>query len=236
VSAVEQELRGLAVSWPETPDLEAAVAERLRAAPPRRRRPWLRPLAIALAVLVIAAGAVLTFSPGARSALLELFHIKGATVVRVDELPPAAGGEELDLGLEVSREEAQRAVGFHLRLPADDRPDRVFLDPQIGRGAVSAVWCCPRVILTQFRGETTPYVGKMAGPGTTIEYLLVGNRPGVWVAGRAHSVIFRDENGMVHDRPRLARNVLLWEDGRVTLRLEGDFTKARALAIARSLR
>jgi hypothetical protein len=235
VNGLEAELRALAVDWPATPDVEARVAARLAEAP-RRRRPWLRPLAIALAALVVAAGAVLAFSPGARSAVLEFFHLKGATVVRVDELPPVRGGETLDLGTEVSREAAQRAVGFRLRLPVDDRPDRVYLDPQIGRGAVSVVWCCPRVVLTQFRGEATPYVEKMAGPGTLIENVFVGDHPGVWVAGRAHSVIFRDEYGMIRDRPRLARNVLLWEDGAVTLRLEGDFSKERALALAARLR
>jgi hypothetical protein len=239
VTALEQELRAVAfdVEWPSTPDLETVVAERIAGAPVERRRPsWLRPLAIAAAVLIVAAGAVLAFTPGARSAVLRFFHLQGATVVRVDELPPIQSGAGLGLGLLMPREDAQRTVGFALRLPPDHRPDRVYLDPQIGRGAVSVVWCCPRVVLTQFVGEATPYVEKMAGPGTSIEYVLVGDHAGVWVAGRAHAVIFRDETGTIRDRPRLAKNVLLWEDGRVTLRLEGDFTKARALAIARSLR
>jgi hypothetical protein len=41
---------------------------------------------------------------------------------------------------------------------------------------------------------------------------------------------------VIRDRPRLARNTLLWEDGPVTLRLEGDFSKERALALAARIR
>jgi hypothetical protein len=233
---LEQELRGLAVEWPATPDVAGAVRVRLGEEAPRAVRPWGRPLAVALAVLVAATAAVLTFSPGARSALLELFGIEGATVVRVDELPEVRGGERLDLGERVSLEQARQEVSFRVRLPSGEDVDEVWLDRTIGSGAVTVVWCCPRVVLTQFRGESTPFVEKRAGPGTTVEYLLVNGRQGIWVEGRNHAVMFRDEFGRVQERPRLARNVLLWEGEGVTLRLEGDFTKGRALALAGRIR
>jgi hypothetical protein len=232
---LEQELRDVALEWPPTPDLAAAVAARV-SRPAPRRTPWRRTLAVALAVLVVAGTAVLAFSPGARSALLELFGIEGATVTRVEELPEARGGEQLDLGERVSLEQAEREVGFTPRLPRDGEVDEVWLDRGIGRGAVAVVWCCPRVVLTQFRGVSTPYAEKLAGPGTEVEYLPVNGRQGVWLEGASHVVFFRDEFGRIQERPRLARNVLLWEDGEVTLRLEGDFTKQRALAIARRIR
>jgi hypothetical protein len=234
VNGLEAELRALAVDWPKTPDLEATVRERLAEAPARRS--WLRPLAVALAVLVVAAGAVLALSPGARSALLELFRIKGATVTRVDELPPVRGGETLDLGERVSLDAAERAVPFRILLPRGEDVDDVWLDRTIGSGAVSVVWCCPRVVLTQFRGSTTPYAEKLAGPDTHIEYLTVNGNYGIWISGAPHSVVFRDEFGVISDRPRLARNTLLWENGPVTLRLEGDFSKQRALALAARIR
>jgi len=233
VTTLERELRGLAVDWPVTPDLAAAVEPRLT---PGRPRTWLRPAAIALAVVVLASVAALALSPGARSSILRFFHLRGATVERVGELPPVQPGATLGLGRPVPLDVARRSVTFPIRLPEGRKPARVLLDERIGRGAVSIVWCCPRVVLTEFRGDALSYVEKMAGPGTQVEYLAVGGRPGVWVAGREHVVVFRDELGRIVGSPRLARNVLLWEEDGVTHRLEGDITRARALAIASRLR
>jgi hypothetical protein len=136
----------------------------------------------------------------------------------------------------VTLAEAQAAVSFPVRVPQGERPERVLLDESIGRGAVSLVWCCPRIVLTELRGDALAFVEKQVGPDTTVEPLVVDGRRGVWVAGPAHAVIFRDELGRIVAEPRLARNVLLWEDGAVTLRLEGNITRARALAIARRIR
>jgi hypothetical protein len=231
VTTLEQELRALAVDWPSTPDLAAAVEPRLGpAAPPRRS--WPRPVAIAVAVVVLAAVAALALSPGARSSILRFFHLRGATIERVDELPPVQQGATLGLGRPVPLDAAQQAVTFPIRLPKGSRPARVLLDESIGRGAVSLVWCCPRIVLTEIRGDALSYIEKQVGPDTTVEYLAVNGKPGVWVAGPAHAVVFRDELGRVVEEPRLARNVLLWEDGDVTLRLEGNITKTRALALA----
>jgi len=231
VTTLEQELCALAVEWPATPDLAGAVEPRL-AQSPSGRRTWLRPVAIALAVVVLASVAALALSPGARSSILRFFHLRGATIERVDELPPVQPGATLGLGRPVPLDVAQRKVTFPIRLPAGPKPDRVLLDETIGRGAVSLVWCCPRIVLTEIRGDALTYVEKQAGPDTTVEYLVVNGKPGVWVAGPSHAVVFRDELGRVVEEPRLARNVLLWEDGQVTLRLEGDITKRRALALA----
>jgi hypothetical protein len=235
VSPLEQELRGLAaaVERPPTPDLAAAVEPRL-VAPARRRR--LRPVAIALAAVVLALAAALALSPGARTSILRFFHLRGATIERVEELPPLRTGTALGLGRRVTLAEAQAAVSFPVRVPQGERPERVLLDESIGRGAVSLVWCCPRIVLTELRGDALAFVEKQVGPDTTVEPLVVDGRRGVWVAGPAHAVIFRDELGRIVAEPRLARNVLLWEDGAVTLRLEGNITRARALAIARRIR
>src|SRR3954449_1940635 len=101
--------------WPETPDViprvvAAIEAERAsaRAPEPRRARPrWLRPLPAlptALLVLLAATAAV----PPARSAVLRLLGIKGATIHRVERLPHARTGAPLHLGSPTSRAEAQR--------------------------------------------------------------------------------------------------------------------------------
>ena len=79
--------------------------------PARLRR--LRPLALGLAVLLAVLAGVLAFSPGARSAFLEIFHLKGATVELVETLPQV-DAQPIDFGEQVSREEAERRVGFEL--------------------------------------------------------------------------------------------------------------------------
>ena len=235
MTPLEQELLALEIDWPETPDLAGGLETRL-GRPARRDRLWSRPLAVSLAALVVAAGAVLAFSPGARSALLELFGIEGATVTRVDELPALQDPGEVGVGEPVSLEQAREAVPFRILLPAGERIGEVGLDRRVGSGAVSVAWCCPRIVLTQFRGTTTPYAQKLAGPGTLVEYVSVGGAEGVWIEGAPHGVFFRDDSGDVLRAPRLARNVLLWEQGDVTLRLEGDISKERALAIAERVR
>lgn len=236
MSELETRLHALAaeVAFPPTPALVAAVEARLESqGAPRRTLVGRRQLAIALAVLVAAFAAVLAASPGARSAFLELFGIKGATVFRVERAPEIDRYLPLVRGEAVSLAEARRQVDFELLVPETDdgRPiERVFLDRIVG--AVSFVYCCPSLILTQFRGEALPYVQKFAGPGTHVEEVTVDGGRGIWLEG-AHAVVFRDASGIVReDELRLAGNVLLWERGNVTLRLEGDLSRHEALDLA----
>jgi hypothetical protein len=58
----------------------------------------------------------------------------------------------------------------------------------------------------------------------------------VYLSGAPHEVVFA-QNGVIRsDRVRLAGNVLLWQEGPVTVRIEGVRTLGQGLAIARSLR
>lgn len=63
-------------------------------------------------------------------------------------------------------------------------------------------------------------------------------RAGYWIDGEPHLFFsYRDERGQLRqDRSRLAGNVLLWERGDLTLRIEGNLTKVEALRIAESVR
>lgn len=239
MTELERRLRGVALEWPETPALAAAVERRLAGAAPPRRRARRRALVLALAALAVALAATLAV-PGARSALLELFHLKGATVQVVEELPPVVPSTSLGgLGETVSLDEARRRAGFELVVPeALGEPDGV----RIGNGGmVSFVYgegLDVRLLFSQVRGRTEPaFLKKLAGGGTVVEHVTVSGEPGLFISGEPHFFFWVGADGRVRDEPvYLARDVLLWQRGRLLLRLEGELTRERALAVARSVR
>ncbi len=211
---------GRHVEFPPTPDLASALRGRLE-----RPRRWRRPLAIALAVLVVAVGAVLAVPP-ARTAVLDWLGLRGVSIVRVDELPPTPATGRLDLGRAVTPEETPLWL-----LTPDDEPDRIY----VGNGMVSLLWGTPdrvRLLLTEFQGEAA--IEKLIETGTSVERVTVNGEPGVWLE-EPHLVFFEDLRGRVRQSTgRLAGKTLLWQHGEVTLRLEGDLSKEEALRIART--
>lgn len=222
-----QELGG-EIAYPATPRFELAVDRR----PAFSSR--LRPLALAFAILVVALAGVLALSPGARSAFLEIFHIRGATVERVETLPDVRA-QRLDFGERVSRETAERRAGFEL-LDVGGEPDAIFIRPD---GLASVVYGDPerpRLVLSQARGAIYDgFIKKTGGRGTIIREVTVGGERGLYVSGPEHFVMFVDENGLISDeRTYLAGTVLLWNRGELLLRLEGDLTQAEAVELAES--
>src|SRR5262249_4186152 len=157
---------------------------------------------------------------------------RNVSVVRVDKLPvvPASGG--LDLGRQVTLDEAKRRAPW-LRLP-DGHPDSVWLNESLPRGKVSLVWGAPsRVRLLPPEGTRRAYTEKVIAGDTQAERVKIGDA-GAWFQG-PHVVMFRDRDGRFHDsQARLARNTLVWQLGDITLRLEGGLSKAEALRIART--
>jgi len=222
-----QELGGEIV-YPATPSFELEFQRR------PAREGLRRPLALAFAILLVALAGVLALSPGARSAFLEIFRIRGATVERVDTLPDVRA-QRLDFGERVSRETAERRAGFEL-LDLGTEPDAIFIRAD---GLVSVVYGepeRPRLVLSQARGAIYDgFIKKTGGRGTIIEEVTVAGEPGLFVDGPDHFVMFRDENGAISDeRTYLAGTVLLWNRGDLLLRLEGDLTRAEALRLAES--
>ena len=131
----------------------------------------LRPLALGFAILLAVLAGVLAFSPGARSAFLEIFHIRGATVERVETLPDVEA-KRLDFGERVGREEAERRVGFRL-LDLGTEPDAIFVRPD---GLASVVYgdsARPRLVLSQARGGIFDgFIKKSGSRGTTVEEVI----------------------------------------------------------------
>jgi hypothetical protein len=223
-----QELGG-EIAYPATPRFDLGFDRR----PARASR--LRPLALGFAVLLAVLAGVLALSPGARSAFLEIFHIRGATVERVETLPDVRA-QRIDFGERVSRDEAERRVGFEL-LDVGDKPDAIFVRPD---GLASVVYgdpAQPRLVLSQARGAIYEgFIKKTGGSGTTVLEVTVDGEPGLFVDGDEHFVMFRDENGAISDEQTyLAGTVLLWNRGDLLLRLEGDLTRDEALELAESV-
>ena len=171
--------------------------------------------------------------------------------------PPAAPptlGSDLGLGALLTLDEARRRVGYRILVPTLanlGEPDAVYVDDArlaLAGAKVMLVWG-PRpglpvaagtdlgLLITQFEGRTEPaFFKKVAGPETVIEEVEVNGGRGVWLEGEPHAVFYTDASGdVVEEVVRLAGNVLLWERGELTFRLESALSKREALRIARSV-
>lgn len=234
----ELELRLLAlreeIDFPPTPQLAAATERSVARISPRRRSR--RPLTLVLAIVLVAALGVLAFSPGARSAFLELFHLRGASVSRVEQLPQVELIERAELlGVRVPLATARSQAGFEL---ADlGEPDSVYLR---GDGLVTFVYGPierPRLLLSQIRGSVWDgFVKKVANIGVSVEEVEVDGEPGLFVSGEPHFVMYRDPNDAIQeDRAYLAGTTLLWNRGDVLFRLEADVARDEALELAQAV-
>jgi hypothetical protein len=225
---LERDLGALAafVDLPAERDLVPAVRARLGRRYMRRHVVrWRRAVGIAALVLVVGIAATMAV-PDARTAVLRFLGIKGATVIRVDELPPAATAP-VEFGESVGIGEAERLVGFRPLLVDGRNPDDVRID-RFSPVLIVLLYGEPkiRLRLTQMVGGT---IEKYARIEQRVERVEVDGRPGIWVEGRH---VVSEPFGL----PRLSGNVILWEQEGLTLRLEGRFTKEQALDLARSVR
>jgi hypothetical protein len=247
------ELSALRVEWPETPDLAGAVVTRLgepeTARPRRRARLGWRPvLAYAAAAIAFAFAVTMAVSPDARSAVLEWLGLKSVKVERREPTapPPRPGelGSGLGLGTPATLAEARERSPF-LRLPAAaglGRPDAVYL----GGDSVSLVYgerpgyaradtTGAALLVQEFRARVTPFIMKSVGEGARLERLRVDGGPAYFIAG-AHGFAYGQGASVDFEQQRLAGNTLLVErpDG-LLLRVEGDISRDRAVAVAQSV-
>jgi hypothetical protein len=254
VTELERALLSLGdeLAFPEAPDVSGDVLRRISERAPRR---WAsrRALVFAAAVLAVAIGAAMAV-PQARTAILDLFGLRGATVQRVDTLPtvPAPGARLLDLGEPVPLGEDGRPTVTipEILVPAAlGPPDAAYASAESygrrltlvygpGAGVPESRYTGVGILISEFVGEPFPgYVDKMVDGGTRVERVQVGPYRGIWLEGGPHNVMFRGEGGEIFDdRGRLAGNTLLVERDDVLVRIEGEVSRERAIEIARSLR
>lgn len=239
-------LLGDELAFPAAPDVSARVLERVaEPTPPRRRR---RALAVAFAALVVAIAAAMAV-PQARTAILDFFGLRGATVQRVETLPrvPPASEQALDLGEPLPDASPNVKIPEVLVPAALGPPDATYLDrEQYGlrltlvygprEGIPESPYTGVGVLISQFVGEgAVRFVEKMVDAGSSVEVLQVGPYPALWIEGGPHTVLFDGDDRVFEDHGRLAGNTLLVERNDVLVRIEGELTRERAIEIAESL-
>jgi hypothetical protein len=214
---LERELRASRVEWPATPGF---ALEKVR-----RRRRW--PVAVAIALAAIAVALAV---PQSRASILHFFDIGRVHVRVVDTLPPAQERPlSAGLGKRVTLQEARADVPG-LLLPATPTVPTLYLAPGNVLSLVFVHEGEP-LLLSELVGGGGVYLKKLAAGSTGIQGVRVGDAQGLWLSGSPH-VFFTPQRS-----PRLAGNVLLWESGSTTYRLEGrKLGKSEAIAIAESLR
>lgn len=259
---LERELRelGKRLEYPPAPDVTDRVLGRIRGGAARTggRRwglpasPWRRAVAAAL-VVVLAVASVLGISPQARTAAAEWLGLGGVKITFLPSTPEAEPvGADLRLGKKVSLEEARERVPYRILvpdLPKLGEPDTIYVGEPPPGGQVSLVYRprpgIPRaaetrvgLLLTQFRGQTGRiYFEKSLGPGMKLENVRINGGRGYWIEGALHVFVYEDANKNIQEEKiRLAANTLIWEQGELTLRLEGKLSKEEALRIAESVR
>jgi hypothetical protein len=222
---------GRELEVPAEPDVAPRVLERLEG---RRPFPW-RSVALAFAVLAIALGAAFAV-PQARTSILRFFHVGGATVERVEALPPAVERSEAGgLGTPLSRAGAEQRVGFELLLPPI-KPARVYV---LGDSLASVLLRADGhpVVLSEFSAVDGELLKKLVSEHTTVEPIQVKGAHGLWIEGPPHTLTYFDSSRGFQERPILIRgNVLLWVKGGLTLRIEGKLTKSQAGSLAGRVR
>lgn len=220
MAELEQLLRavGAELDWPATPE------PRFELAP--RRRGLRRPVWAAIALAAVAAAVALSV-PSARSAILRAFHLGGVTVVRVSTTPRApAVPLGRYVGPVVGAAKARSMLGAPLRIPPALHPGELHLSGS----AVSTLLRTPEPVLLTELPSDGYILKKIAVTSTRLESVSVDGRPGFWLAGPKHVIVFPDAP------PRLAGNVLVWQRGTITYRLEAPhLTQAKAQAIAARL-
>jgi hypothetical protein len=164
-------------------------------------------------------------------------------------VPPTATPLAISVGLaelsgEASLEAARELAGFNVVLPAYPpnlgEPDRVFVQ-DLGGPAVLLAWTEPgqpdraRVALQQLSGMVR---GEKEVPDPLwVEAATVNGRHAVWVRG-PHVLRFYRYTGLSSYQMRrmVEGNVLIWEAGGITYRLETTLSVEEAVRIAESLR
>ncbi len=240
------------------PEAAARAARPAGRTPPRRA--WAVGLAAVLALLLLGVLAV----PQSRAAVWAWVTEIGAVRIFVDETPPATAtassepgglspsaplspaGKPVPLALlavapgeAIPVEALDEFTGFPVvRPPVESEwgaPDEAVIHPALGRNMVTWVWRRGdqggEPYLTLSQTDVPALAFKMAAQ-EQVEDVRIREMAGLWVAGPHTFALPIDGQP---DAQAFASNVLLWTDGTMTYRIEGDIGLNDAIRLAESL-
>jgi hypothetical protein len=215
---------------------EQVLARLLREPTPRptrgvRIRAWLRARRRALVAVLAGLFLVLAVTPPVRAAVADWldFGFGGVLVHHDPSATPGAGSPPA-----VHGSAPGIAPGIAPLVPSVlGTPDGVAEGED---GMVSMSWRTDgggTVRLDQFPATLDPLFVKTSAEAA--EYVEVDDHLALWFA-KPHFLALVDEGGNVrrHEAARAAGPTLVWQDGGLTLRLEGVASKSRAIEIAES--
>ncbi len=243
---VERLLGSIRVAYPPTPSIAPAVIARLETERARRARPLVPGFALwsRRRILVAVAIAVLALLGLAAAVRLSI----GAVEIRVQPTgsptgsPPPAEGPGA-LGEPVSISQAQAAVRFAVALPSGPAPDESYVFRTLfHRNGVLLAWRAsdryPAVsgtpwglALMELTGDEE-VVLKSVQSFEDVHAAVVDGRRAYWIPS-PHTLEIQTAGGS--KSYRVEGNVLVWQVGNVTYRLETSLGFDAALAIAGSI-
>ena len=219
---------------------------------PRARRILIAAVAVLIAIAVTIA------VPGSRRALASWFGFAGIEIrhAPIRTSPPPAAGLPVPLhaGAKVTLAEARAAIAGQLQLPAAlPAPTAVYLRRDRAAVVVTLAYAtAPRLrptadtgyalILTEIANAGHPLFEKIIGMNARAVVVTVARDPGVFINGPQEIITVdpsRPSQGQptVHEvAARSSANTIIWRHGSITYRLEGDFSRRAAVALASTIR
>jgi hypothetical protein len=243
-----------ALAWPEAPSLALSVSRRIaetESVPMHRRERLSLPSRRRTVVIVLAAVLALATAAAAAKLVIDL----GAVTIRVVPTAPSTTPTHAlgpkDLGTPVSLNEAASLAGFRPSVPAVLGPPSLTwvmqTPPDFGAEGVRAVvmaWS-PRsnlpsvqgapwgAVLMEFHGDAA-IASKVLWAGSgRLQPATVGSKQAYFVTGPHELDLLSPEGAL--QRFLVKGNVLLWNDGNITWRLETGLPEADAVRIAESI-
>jgi len=229
----------------------------IRGTPGRILAPRARRILVAAVVFLIAIAVAIAI-PGSRRALASWFGFAGIEIrhAPIRTSPPPASGLPVPLhaGAKVTMADARAAMAGQLQLPAAlPAPTDVYLRRDRAAVVVTLAYAtAPRLrptadtgyalILTEIANAGHPLFEKIIGMNARAVVVTVARDPGVFINGPQEIITVdpsRPSQGQpaVHEvAARSSANTIIWRHGSITYRLEGDFSRRAAVALASTIR
>jgi len=226
--AVRQRLDGPAVRRPHPAPRGTGIL--------RRWRPAWRAALIVVAVLAV----LLAATPQGRAVVTQVLRFAGIELQQEPGPAPSPRSSAVLPGeRRMSLAEARQHVSFPILVPAAlGRPSEVVVSDG-GRVASLIYQGTPygQVRMDEFAGHLDPVFFQKFLHFGDVTQVRVNGLKGLWIKGPHELVYVTRDGAPAFASARLTTgNTLIWGNRQVALRLEGNLTKAEALAIAGSAR